>query len=78
MHGFPYIADQCFEKAKQKVSFLYPNLYLGELGYFKTIVNYQLVDEMDPEDETEVVNDTEKGDKDISLPFLNQSVCRQP
>lgn len=59
------IDDQGFKKAQEQICFLYLNFNLGELGFYKTVVNSQLVDEVNLEDEW---------DKDTSLPLLNQDI----
>lgn len=42
--------DQRSKKVKQKIHCIYPELDLGELEYFKEVLNVFLVKDVDPED----------------------------
>lgn len=60
--------EQVFEKEKDQVHYLYSEPGLGELGYFKVMVDGHLVEETDPIDDQYM-------DEEINiLPSLKETI----
>lgn len=59
--------EQGFDKVKEQIWFLYPELYIGELDYFKVVLNGCLLEEID------LVED-QLGDEEIHIPSSTREV----